>query len=1242
MLIKEYRICLPMSVEEYRIAQLYMIQKKSRVESSGSESGVEILVNDPYEGGPGGSGQYTHKLYHIGSHLPGWFRSILPKSALIVEEEAWNAYPYTKTIYRTPFIEKFSLEIETVYYNDAGTQDNVFNLTKSDLSNRIVDYIDIVTDVISSGDYQPEEDPTKFVSEKTGRGPLNENWREEYAGAMENNDVRDGSMNKKTIMCAYKLCKVEFKYWGMQTKIERFIHDVALRKTMLRAHKQAWCWQDEYHGLTMADISNINNINIGNSGNNANNNISKILKLRRLELETQQKLKEKMAGCQEKQGEGEEEEGVEREEESCEGEKRDQMKGAQKSAVQEVHNVHHLPTRPKVHYCGHLTPSGLDAFYLQTIERLQHSSSEEEDEYFDADEGSFVVGDNDCGNNDDYDDDDYLNVCKPWQKGRDLLFNRSALQSIINHFISKKSFLQTVDDSSSSSSSPTLAPKNLTSFLESGNSEVLFILLHGGSAVDSLDKGIFSKMNDLSTLNSTFEQIIRSRYSSMIGRIFIELVPCPNLCARPIQLLSIVGSIYAYDLLTSSSTANNFTSQISSPTLPAHSANNNNGTNDEKLQTSGNQQVEFHDFHSDIFISMYDLNTASDNSSNTSDNKTLNNNKNCSNNDPNNRKTSSSTSPSASQFTRNSSLPTVKSSSTTSPHQQASTAAVGHVVAGMKGLNFEVDEVFLFGSPLGMVLAYRMHTGIYKAAQPPKPTCNQLYNIFYPSDPCAFRIEPLVDLKFKVIEPIKLKKYNKFSYGESVAVHLVETIHNFPDVFALSPSRDITTITVIILVIIVIIIIIVIVFTREVSANWWGVKRLDYCIYCPEALQNFPSHSLPHILHSSFWESCDLVAFILRQTIHSSTIHSCSTARQSSTQPAPHSHFTNKEKWLKKRTQLKVRNLAPNHRANDVIVLESRPQLLAARFMYGPLDVVSLSGEKVDISVTVRGQEEHLSTELTDQNGRIVYHIPEHKKLSAGLYSVNMTVRVDQSSASFYMVVLPARTEVVVFSIDGSFTASVSIMGRDPKVKPGAVDVVRCYHERGYLIIYITARPDMQHRRVTKWLARHNFPHGLVWFADGLSAEPLKQKASNLRQLVREAELVISAAYGSNKDVPVYQSIGLQPNQIFVVGKVSKKNKKEATVISNGYASHLTDLLSWSVNLKQVNQKLTFRTGSFQLKCHNTHQQHLQIGTPGSQKSVKVLQVVPESDSYQDTITSMRRFHTGRGGADNNDAVFMN
>ena len=128
MLIKEYRIPLPLTVEEYRIAQLYMIAKKSREESKGTESGVEILVNEPYDDGPGGSGQFTHKIYHVGSHLPGWFKSLLPKSALTVEEEAWNAYPYTKTRFKCPFVEKWVFLFLCIFRGDERTTKFLFAL----------------------------------------------------------------------------------------------------------------------------------------------------------------------------------------------------------------------------------------------------------------------------------------------------------------------------------------------------------------------------------------------------------------------------------------------------------------------------------------------------------------------------------------------------------------------------------------------------------------------------------------------------------------------------------------------------------------------------------------------------------------------------------------------------------------------------------------------------------------------------------------------------------------------------------------------------------------------------------------------------------------------------------------------------------------------------------------------------------------------------------------------------------
>lgn len=54
-----------------------------------------------------------------------------------------------------------------------------------------------------------------------------------------------------------------------------------------------------------------------------------------------------------------------------------------------------------------------------------------------------------------------------------------------------------------------------------------------------------------------------------------------------------------------------------------------------------------------------------------------------------------------------------------------------------------------------------------------------------------------------------------------------------------------------------------------------------------------------------------------------------------------------------------------------------------------------------------------------------------------------MVVRGDHTAVDFFMAVVPPKTECIVFSIDGSFTASVSVTGRDPKVRAGAVDVVR-------------------------------------------------------------------------------------------------------------------------------------------------------------------------------------------------------
>lgn len=62
---------------------------------------------------------------------------------------------------------------------------------------------------------------------------------------------------------------------------------------------------------------------------------------------------------------------------------------------------------------------------------------------------------------------------------------------------------------------------------------------------------------------------------------------------------------------------------------------------------------------------------------------------------------------------------------------------------------------------------------------------------------------------------------------------------------------------------------------------------------------------------------------------------------------------------------LSFQNVTANHRANDVIAAEDGPQVLVGRFMYGPLDMVALTGEKVQkLGPPFLGTRRHLGRGL--------------------------------------------------------------------------------------------------------------------------------------------------------------------------------------------------------------------------------------------------------------------------------------
>ena len=64
---------------------------------------------------------------------------------------------------------------------------------------------------------------------------------------------------------------------------------------------------------------------------------------------------------------------------------------------------------------------------------------------------------------------------------------------------------------------------------------------------------------------------------------------------------------------------------------------------------------------------------------------------------------------------------------------------------------------------------------------------------------------------------------------------------------------------------------------------------------------------------------------------------------------------------------------------------------------------------------------------------------------------------------------------------------------------------LRYWQELGYLIIYITGRPDVQKDYVLSFLGAHGFPLGVVACAETLSADSQSLKTLFLARLIKEA-----------------------------------------------------------------------------------------------------------------------------------------
>lgn len=242
-----------------------------------------------------------------------------------------------------------------------------------------------------------------------------------------------------------------------------------------------------------------------------------------------------------------------------------------------------------------------------------------------------------------------------------------------------------------------------------------------------------------------------------------------------------------------------------------------------------------------------------------------------------------------------------------------------------------------------------------------------------------------------------------------------------------------------------------------------------------------------------------------------------------------------------------------NHRGRDQLVREGDPQWIVGKFAYGLTDK-DLKGEDVDVHVlrgcgpswellgtaTTTKDGEHATTVgVPDSGGRIYFEVPKARQLEVGRHRVRLVVRGDHTSTELYIQVVRADAAVFLSDVDGTLTTSEFkefeelLEGEVTPAHHAAAAALRGLAGRGYLPIYLTARPEWLTQRTREFIQHRGFPQGIIHtttsLTGALGGAAASFKIAELDALGGQG-FVPDWAFGNKaSDADAYEHAGIQP-----------------------------------------------------------------------------------------------------------------
>jgi hypothetical protein len=211
-----------------------------------------------------------------------------------------------------------------------------------------------------------------------------------------------------------------------------------------------------------------------------------------------------------------------------------------------------------------------------------------------------------------------------------------------------------------------------------------------------------------------------------------------------------------------------------------------------------------------------------------------------------------------------------------------------------------------------------------------------------------------------------------------------------------------------------------------------------------------------------------------------------------------------------------------------------------------------------------------LGRTTTDDTG--FYSIAPTNPVSAPLgqpiYSV---LEADRSCTEHFDYLMPAGTKIVLTDIDGTLTLSDEELFKqidDGQYQPiennSASAMMNLWADKGYQVVYLTARPHNFRTETRDWLVAKDYPVGPVISANTLVFDESARdyKSAWVTRLTGAFGWEIVAAYGNaESDVQAYEDAGIPKDITFIVGPFAGSSSTQA-IENNDYGAHISDFVT--------------------------------------------------------------------------------